>query len=214
MTNNVTLPLGSISLIDKAEKNYGLISGIIGKAGGRSRNFVGTVKLLLCNRMDDAVSMHRILPISSDERFGLLGINDGTAERSIHRTLQKVGREFPIPIERYQEVIKKHGLIDDIQISDFFSSYFEGKNAEFAAHGHSRDHRPDKKQVTWGISTGINGIPSALTIQKGNVQDKTHMREMLSVCTKILDKGLLLLFDCGANTSKVKDTIIDNGPII
>jgi hypothetical protein len=30
--NGVTLPLGSISLIDKIEKDYGLISSILGKA--------------------------------------------------------------------------------------------------------------------------------------------------------------------------------------
>ncbi|MCW6160550.1 MAG: hypothetical protein LVQ95_05710 [Candidatus Micrarchaeales archaeon] len=41
--------------------------------------------------MDDAVSVHQILPMSSEERFGLLGINDGIAERSVYRTLQKIG---------------------------------------------------------------------------------------------------------------------------
>ena len=209
--NSVTLPVGSISIIDKIEMEYGLVSGIFGKSGGRTHNFVGAVKLLLCNRMDNAVSVHQILPMSSEERFDLLGIKGGISERSLYRDLQKVGREFPILLERYQKVVKKYGLVDGIQISDFSSSYFEGKNAEFAEHGYSRDHRPDKKQVTWGISTGINGIPTALTIQGGNVQDKTHMREMLRVCIKILDKGSLLMFDCGANTPKVKDTIIENG---
>ena len=211
MKNNVTLPIGSISIVDKVEKDYGLISSIFGKAGGRSRNFVGIIKLLLCNRMDDAVSIHQILPMSSEERLALLGITGGVAERSVYRVLQKVGREFPIFLERYQNVIKKYGLVDGIQISDFSSSYFEGENAEFAAHGYSRDHRPDKKQITWGISTGISGIPSAMTIQRGNVQDKMHMREMLRVCPKILDKGSLLMFDCGANTPKVKDTIVESG---
>ena len=33
---NVTLPLGSISIIDKIEMEYGLISGIFGKTGGRT----------------------------------------------------------------------------------------------------------------------------------------------------------------------------------
>ena len=152
--------------------------------------------------MDDAVSVHQILHMSSDERFGLLGIKEGISERSLYRALQKVGREFPILLERYQNIVKKYGLVDMIQISDFSSSYFEGKNAEFAEHGYSRDHRPDEKQVTWGISTRINGIPTALTIQRGNVQDKTHTREMSRVCTKILDKGSLLMFDCGANTQR------------
>jgi transposase len=40
-------------------------------------------------------------------------------------------------------------------------------------YGHSRNHRPDK-QANFGVSTGINSIPTALTIQKGNVQDKKH----------------------------------------
>ena len=76
------------------ESDYGLISGIFGKAGGKTRNFVGAVKLLICNRMDDAVSVHRILSMSFDERFGLLGIHDSIAERSIYRTLQKVGSRY------------------------------------------------------------------------------------------------------------------------
>ena len=108
MKDNVTLPLGSIAITDKIESDYGLISGIFGKAGGRSRNFVGMVKLLLCNRMDNAVSIHQILPMSSEERFGLLEINENIAERSIYRALQKVGREFPILLERYQRIIKSH----------------------------------------------------------------------------------------------------------
>ncbi len=107
MMNNVTLPIGGISIIDKIDMDYGLISGIFGKAGGRTRNFVGAVKFLLCNRMDNAVSVHQILPMSSNERFGLLGIKEGISERPICRDLQKVGMEFPISLERYQNVVRK-----------------------------------------------------------------------------------------------------------
>ncbi|MCL5440273.1 MAG: hypothetical protein M1448_00065 [Candidatus Marsarchaeota archaeon] len=41
MRDNVTLPLGSIAVTDKTESDYALISGIFGKAGGKTRNFVG-----------------------------------------------------------------------------------------------------------------------------------------------------------------------------
>ncbi len=208
---NVTLPLGSISVIDKVEKDIGLISGIFGNSGGRSRDFVGIVKLFLANRIDDTVSVHRLLPTSSSEKLELLGIKEEPAERSLYRDMQKIGRLSPILLERYQDILIKEGHVDINQISDFSSSYFEGKKAEVGAYGYSRDHRPDKKQVTWGISTGINGVPTALTIQRGNVQDKTHMSEMLRVSLRILEKGSLLMFDCGANTPIVKDTIRENG---
>ncbi len=211
MKENVTLPIGSISIVEKIEKDFGLVSGIFDGISGRSKEFKGIVKLLLVNRIEDAVSVHQILPTSSIERFELLGMKKAPSERSIYRCIEKVGRTFPAILDRYQRIIERQGLVDDNQIADFSSSYFEGEKAQIAEFGYSRDHRPDKKQVTWGISTGINGIPTALTIQKGNVQDKAHMREMLTVCTKILDEGSLIMFDCGGNSPWVKDYIVKNG---
>jgi len=36
-------------------------------------------------------------------------------------------------------------------------------------------------QINFGISTGINGIPTAITIQRGNTQDKkTYERDAKS----------------------------------
>ncbi len=209
--NSVTLPIGSISVIDKIEKDIGLISGIFGNSGGKSKDFVGIAKLFLANRIEDTVSVHQLLPTSSKEKLGLLGIGEEPSERSLYRGIQKIGRLFPILIERYQNVVLEKGLVDPVQISDFSSSYFEGKRAEIAEHGYSRDHRPDKKQVTWGITTGINGVPTALTIQKGNLQDKLHMREMLRIGMRIIDKGSLFMYDCGGNSPWVKDKILDSG---
>ena len=62
-------------------------------------------------------------------------------------------------------------------------------------------------QINFGISTGINGIPTAITIQKGNVQDKKHMREMFRLVSAILLEGSLLIFDTGANTLENKQRI-------
>ncbi len=62
-------------------------------------------------------------------------------------------------------------------------------------------------QINFGIATGINTIPTALTIQKGGVQDKKHMREMLKVIPKVIPKNSLLIFDTGANTKKNKNDI-------
>jgi len=48
-----------------------------------------------------------------------------------------------------------------------------------------------------------------LTIQKGNVQDKTHMKSMIRLCSKILPGNSLLVFDCGGNTKANKMAILD-----
>ena len=67
-------------------------------------------------------------------------------------------------LERYQKVLKEHGLVASEQILDITSTYFEGEKAELSALGYSRDRRPEKKQVTIGIATGINEVPCAVTV--------------------------------------------------
>ena len=102
-------------------------------------------------------------------------------------------------------------MVASEQIFDITSTYFEGEKAELANHGYSRDKRPDKKQVTIGIATGINEVPSAIIVQRGNVQDKRHFKYLLSVAGRVLDKGSLLIFDAGANSRTNKQRVVKLG---
>ena len=206
-----TIPLGSIGLIDKVEKDYGLIHKIFRGIGGKTNDFEGKTKLLLYNRLTHAVSVHQILDTYPHELHELLGIKNELCERSLYRTLEKIGKCYPVLIEKYQDVLKKHDLVDPKQIMDFSSTYFEGDNASIGAYGYSRDKRFDRKQINFGISTGINGVPSALTIQRGNIQDKTHIRMLLNVAKRVLEPGSLIIFDAGANTKENKGRIRDMG---
>jgi len=103
--------------------------------------------------------------------------------------------------------MKKRDLISEKQFFDWSSSYFEGDKAELGALGYSRDKKPGKKQITWGISTGLNKVPSSLTIQKGNINDVKHFNSMLNIAKKVLDKNSVLTFDCGGNSKKNKKKI-------
>ena len=112
-------------------------------------------------------------------------------------------------LERHQHFLKEECLLTNTQFMDFSSSYHEGKGEALGEYGYSRDNQHGKKQITFGISTGINGIPSALTIQKGNVQDKVHFRFMVRMCEAILEENCLLVFDCGGNTKENKRLVRD-----
>jgi transposase len=153
------------------------------------------------------VSVHQILENYPAEVFEKLGISETPGERSFYRNLERVGRNYVVIHEKFQSLMKKHNLITEEQVVDFSSTYFEGEKAEMGMLGYSRDHRPGKKQINFGISTGMNNIPSALTIQKGNVQDKKHMKHMLKILPKVLEEDSLLIFDCGANTKNNKKKI-------
>lgn len=207
MKSNKTFPLGGLAILDKIEKSYALISTLFEGLGGRAKNFIPIVKLHIYNKLTHSVSVHQILDIYPEELMERLGTDSIPSERSLYRPLERIGELFPIIQSRYHQFLKEHDLIDSNQIIDFSSTYFEGENAEIAELGYSRDKRPDKKQITFGISTGINGIPTALTIQRGNVQDKKHMKVMLKIISKVIPEHSLLIFDAGANTKKNKEKI-------
>jgi transposase len=211
MRANVTFPIGNIALVDKIDKNYGFFDSLFSGISGRFKDIVQYTKLLIYNRMGECVSVHKIKSIYPTETFGYLGFNGDPKERTINRTLERLGKKEPFILENYQNLLKKHNLVSMDQFVDFSSGSFEGNNAELGAFGYSRDHKPGNKQLTFGISTGINGIPTALTIQRGNVQDKKHMKFMLKTVGKVLAKGSLLIFDCGANTKANKTKIIKMG---
>ena len=186
-------------MIGKVEKEFGLFSKIFdGIEGGK--DFIPQVKLHVYNKLTHSVSVNQMLSAYPEEAMKQLGMREIPSKRTLYRTLERIGRYFPVVLDRYQHFVKENDLIDSNQIIDFSSTYVEGEKAELASYGYSRDKRPDKLQINFGISTGINGIPTALTVQRGNVQDKKHMREMLKIASKVLPENSLLIFDAGANT--------------
>ena len=173
----------------------------------KAKNIKSSAKLFSYNRLGDCVSINQLASVYPEELFKRIGYKKMPSDRSIYRDLDRIGQRVPILQERYQEIIKKNDLASEKQFMDFSSSYFEGNKSKLGELGYSRDHEPGKEQITWGISTGINNIPTALTIQKGNVQDKKHMKFMLKMVKNLLKKDSMLIFDCGGNTEKVKETI-------
>jgi transposase len=198
-------------MIDKIEKTFGVFSNIFKGLEGNTKDFIPKIKLLIYNRLTHSVSTHQLLNTYPKESMEKLGMKKGIpAERAFYRTLERIGKNFPIILDRYQQLIRKHRLVDKKQVIDFSSTYFEGGKAELSEFGYSRDRRPDKKQINFGISTGINNIPTALTIQRGNNQDKKHMREILKIVPKVIPRNSLLIFDAGANTKLNKEKIRKN----
>jgi len=208
---NVTFSLGSVAIIDKADVSFGFFDFLFSGIGGKAKNIKECAKLFAYNRLASCVSVNQICEIYPSELFEQLGFNEKPSERSLYRNLERIGNNHKFIIEKYQQLLKKYDLISKEQFADFSSSYFEGKKSELSKLGYSRDSQPGKKQLVFGISTGINEIPTALTIQKGNVQDKKHFKFMLRTICKALDENSILIFDCGANTIENKENIRNRG---
>jgi len=83
---------------------------------------------------------------------------------------------------------------------DLTSVYVEGSHCPLARHGHSRDHRPDRPQVEFGLLADSRGCPVAVEAFPGNTADpatveaqveKLRVRFGLTDIVLVGDRGML-----------------------
>jgi len=142
MPENTTFSLGNIALIDKIDLETTFFESVLGGIGGRSRSFIPSVKLLISNKLNQSVSINKILDFTPDELLGTLGFTDKISDRSLYRVLERLGERQPIVLDQFQRWICHQDLVDPTQFVDFSSSYFEGKKCPLGELGYSRDNQP------------------------------------------------------------------------
>lgn len=113
----------------------------------------------------------------------LLGVSsDQVDDNRLYRALDQV---LPHKAEFEKQIKKRYGelfeLDYDLLLYDVTSTYFEGlaEKNEQAARGHSRDHRPDCKQVCIALVVTREGIPLGYEVFGGNRVDVTTVEEIV-----------------------------------
>ena len=74
---------------------------------------------------------------------------------------------------------RRHLAAGSFVLYDLSSSYVEGRCCELAALGHSRDGKPGKLQVNWGLVCSPDGRPIAVQVHPGNTADPTTVPGVL-----------------------------------
>lgn len=115
-----------------------------------------------------------------DDLFGLPAerVNDDRLYRALDRLLpHKVALEQHLR----QRLGELFALDYDLLLYDVTSTYFEGLAAgnSLAKRGHSRDHRPDCKQVCIALVVTREGIPLGYEVFAGNRVDVTTVEEIV-----------------------------------
>jgi len=160
------------------------------------------------------ITMNRLIhPVSENAMPGwirrtaladILGRDfDDLAEDALYRVLDalhphRVAIETAL-VERERSLFN---LDPTIYLYDLTSTYFEGLAAANpkAQRGHTRDGRPDCKQVVIGLVVGRQGFPICHEVFAGNTQDVTTLETMLdrlagrgcltAGATIVMDRGM------------------------
>lgn len=125
-----------------------------------------------------------------------LGLEDVSAD-SLYRALDWLLERQPA-IE--SKLAAKHLKEGTLLLYDVSSTYLEGRHCPLAAHGYSRDGKPGKMQIVFGLLTTPEGCPVAVEVFAGNTADpatlasavaKTRERFGLKRVVWVADRGLL-----------------------
>jgi len=74
-----------------------------------------------------------------------------------------------------QALARRHLQGEGFVLYDLSSSYLEGRCCELAAVGYSRDEKPGKPQITYGLCCAPAGQPISIAVHKGNTGDPTTL---------------------------------------
>ncbi|MCX6665493.1 MAG: IS1634 family transposase [Euryarchaeota archaeon] len=99
----------------------------------------------------------------------------------------------------------------DMVFMDWSTVYFEAKPSDYIKYGYSRDHRPDRPQVTIGLAQDQHSqLPVGLSIQPGNINDQTHFKITYRQIKPGLRQGSVLIFDAGATGTPNLDLLVSD----
>jgi transposase len=132
----------------------------------------------------------------------------GVSVDQVHHRRLYAGLDQLLP---HKETIERHlkkrlgDLFDlkyDLLLYDITSTYFEGECAgnPMAKRGHSRDKRPDCKQVCIGLVVTDDGIPLGYEVFDGNTNDSTTVERIVEAMENkygqaervwVMDRGMV-----------------------
>ena len=119
-------------------------------------------------------------------------------EREIYAALDWLGAQQ----DRIERALARRHLKDGtLVLYDVSSSYLEGRCCELAQHGYSRDHRPDRLQIVYGLLCDCEGRPIAIEVFEGDTGDPSTLPAQVGKLKRRFGlKHLVLVGDRGMIT--------------
>jgi len=188
-----SLPHGHVAAVLGLLRSLGLET-LLDRAPSRSRDLA--VALVVARLVSPAskLATARSLEVTTlGEVMGVAGASEDELYGALDWLLARQER-----VER--ALAARHLAEGSLVLYDLTSTYVEGSHCPLAHHGHSRDHRPDRAQIEFGLLTDARGCPVAVEAFAGNTADpatveaqveKLRSRFGLTELVLVGDRGML-----------------------
>ena len=145
---------------------------LLGRGGQAARRSRDLALAMIINRIvapgSQLATVRALAAETATSSLGPVLALGGVAEREIYRALDWLGRQQ----ERIERALARRHLEDGtLVLYDISSSYLEGRKCALARFGSSRDRRPDRLQIVYGLLCDRAGRPIAIEVFDGDVAD-------------------------------------------
>jgi transposase len=199
---NICVPIGSILAVQAFYEKLNFCD-IFGKHKSKGIDLNSLLIGLLSYKLTENFSIREASNwLNQEEILNLLNL-ESFHERVLYRTLELLGRNREEILSDILDTLFSAYDFEQTNLNlDWTSIVLFGTKSKLGKYGYSRDHRPDKLQITVGISELADpiNIPIGVTVNKGNVLDLEHFSDTFNQVKSKPKKGSLIIFDKGANT--------------
>jgi hypothetical protein len=182
LTISRSLPHGHVAAVLGTAEQIGLPKLLTERRGGSaSRRYRDLVMALIVNRViapaSKLATVRALNPQTAASSLGARLQLGEVAEREVYAALDWLVDQQ----ERIENALAKSHLVGGtLALYDVSSSYLEGRCCELAKHGYSRDHRPDRPQIVYGLLCSREGCPVAIEVFEGNTADPMTLSNQVS----------------------------------
>jgi len=199
---NKSYPIGAVLAVQGVFSRLGL-SGALGKHKRRGRCLSSLVEALVSYKLAENFSISKAsLWVNQPEMLETFRLKP-FEERTLFRVLEILGENREEIIHDIQGCLFNRFQFEHTDVNlDWTSLVLHGNKCKLGKFGYSRDHRPDKRQLTLGlaeIAHPIN-VPVGLTVNPGNVCDARHFTDTYEQVRPWLRGDSRIVFDKGAHS--------------
>jgi hypothetical protein len=188
-----SLPHGHVAAVLGLARSLGL-PALLDRAPSRSRDLA--LGMVVARILAPCSKLATARTLGQSTLGQVLDVADAT-EDELYRALDwLLARQARVE----RAFARRHLTEGSLVLYDLTSVYVEGSHCPLARHGHSRDHRPDRPQIEFGLLTDARGCPVAVEAFPGNTADpatveaqveKLRSRFGLTDIVLVGDRGML-----------------------
>ena len=201
--------VGGLELFKHFDKKL-MLSEIVGKYKTKGVPINEISKLLISELVVEPISVLKAVEQTCQNGMFESSCKKENMLQASYRALGILGENTDkIYAEIFEQVKKIYHPDLSIAYNDFTTTFLNSGNCSLAKKGYSKDHRPDKPQVSIGLATNAAEpvVPIMSSVAEGNKHDAKHFEDDFEALKQRVPKGTLFVFDKGIDSDKNRTMI-------